>query len=434
MSKRTEASNDRIVKDGAARKKKSRRWLELESSMHTHMKEIKERVKQDLDEISGEEEHEGSGPVSDGSSTQSSSSSSTNLSGVSSAPMGQQQEDSSDVESLLQMLDGLLEAKEALEVRYKEAYRLFAEISASRPIPIQEENDDADSQNIQMVKAWQAQMNDAEQDLKQAEAQLQDNEIHITRVLEQLRELGIDTSEYERILSSYTDEEIEEEDKEQSSASSSGVYQPSIPVQPSPLPTSGTEGQDPKYTSSGLEITKKKRIPATIKDRITSSQGTVQIDNDMIVAKAKIKELEKLIYESTRLLEDLKGPIGKIESLNKLKNQMEAEVSKARAFSDRAISSGFRYQATVYEADAAAPETLSELSYHIRSKQIETKDDLDQHIKDLEEELNTIGDDSQLANIDLQNMLQKQQQTIQMLSSVSKVLHDTALAVIRKIG
>ena len=34
----------------------------------------------------------------------------------------------------------------------------------------------------------------------------------------------------------------------------------------------------------------------------------------------------------------------------------------------------------------------------------------------------------------LQNMLQKQQQTIQMLSNISKVLHDTALAVIRKIG
>jgi hypothetical protein len=51
-----------------------------------------------------------------------------------------------------------------------------------------------------------------------------------------------------------------------------------------------------------------------------------------------------------------------------------------------------------------------------------------------EDRLITIGDDAQLANIDLQNMLQKQQQTIQMLSNISKVLHDTALAVIRKIG
>ena len=55
-------------------------------------------------------------------------------------------------------------------------------------------------------------------------------------------------------------------------------------------------------------------------------------------------------------------------------------------------------------------------------------------ISEWEEMLKTVGDDAQLANIDLQNMLQKQQQTIQMLSNISKVLHDTALAVIRKIG
>lgn len=51
-----------------------------------------------------------------------------------------------------------------------------------------------------------------------------------------------------------------------------------------------------------------------------------------------------------------------------------------------------------------------------------------------EKRLESVGDDSQLANIDLQNMLQKQQQTVQMLGQVSKVLHDTASAVVRKIG
>jgi hypothetical protein len=59
---------------------------------------------------------------------------------------------------------------------------------------------------------------------------------------------------------------------------------------------------------------------------------------------------------------------------------------------------------------------------------------VDNEIKALEEKLATIGDDAQLANIDLQNMLQKQQQTIQMLSNISKILSDIALSVIRKIG
>ena len=65
---------------------------------------------------------------------------------------------------------------------------------------------------------------------------------------------------------------------------------------------------------------------------------------------------------------------------------------------------------------------------------ITTVADLDNAITKYEEKLNTIGDDAQLANTDLQNILQKQQQTLQMMSNISKMLSDTALAVIRKIG
>lgn len=44
------------------------------------------------------------------------------------------------------------------------------------------------------------------------------------------------------------------------------------------------------------------------------------------------------------------------------------------------------------------------------------------------------GNDAQLANVNLQNILQKQQQTLQMMSNVSKMLYDSAQSVIRKIG
>ncbi len=63
-----------------------------------------------------------------------------------------------------------------------------------------------------------------------------------------------------------------------------------------------------------------------------------------------------------------------------------------------------------------------------------TKAELETYIENKEERLNSVGDDAQLANVDLQNMLQKQQQTMQMMSNISKMLHDTAMAVIRKIG
>lgn len=54
--------------------------------------------------------------------------------------------------------------------------------------------------------------------------------------------------------------------------------------------------------------------------------------------------------------------------------------------------------------------------------------------KSFQEKLNSIGDDAQLANVDMQNILQKQQQTLQMMSNISKMFYDTAMAVIRKLG
>jgi len=65
---------------------------------------------------------------------------------------------------------------------------------------------------------------------------------------------------------------------------------------------------------------------------------------------------------------------------------------------------------------------------------IETKAQLDAYIKNLEEKMSTVGDDAQLANVDLQNALQRQQQLVQMMSNISKMVHDTAMAIIRKIG
>ena len=55
-------------------------------------------------------------------------------------------------------------------------------------------------------------------------------------------------------------------------------------------------------------------------------------------------------------------------------------------------------------------------------------------IRAFEEKLDAVGDDAQLANVDLQNILQKQQQTLQMMSNISKMLYDTAQSVIRKMG
>ena len=92
------------------------------------------------------------------------------------------------------------------------------------------------------------------------------------------------------------------------------------------------------------------------------------------------------------------------------------------------ITSGFPFSMT--GENEAAAQALG-LTGGLEADTIQGVDDL---IAKWEDKLNTIGDDAQLANVDLQNMLQKQQQTLQMMSNISKALHDTAMAIIRKIG
>jgi len=61
-----------------------------------------------------------------------------------------------------------------------------------------------------------------------------------------------------------------------------------------------------------------------------------------------------------------------------------------------------------------------------------SRDELEICLNELGQELNTAGDDVQLANIDLQNALQKQEQTMEELFAIAKMLHDTAMLILNK--
>jgi len=72
--------------------------------------------------------------------------------------------------------------------------------------------------------------------------------------------------------------------------------------------------------------------------------------------------------------------------------------------------------------------------FQVAGAAFDTEDGVYTEIKAWDEKLKTIGDDSQLANVDLQKVMQKQQQTLQSMSNISKLLHDMAMGIIRKIG
>lgn len=59
---------------------------------------------------------------------------------------------------------------------------------------------------------------------------------------------------------------------------------------------------------------------------------------------------------------------------------------------------------------------------------------LEDEIAHWEEQLATVGDDAQLANVDLQSAMQKATESLQACSNISKALHDARMAIIRNLG
>ncbi|MBS3158629.1 hypothetical protein J4206_05060, partial [Candidatus Woesearchaeota archaeon] len=76
-------------------------------------------------------------------------------------------------------------------------------------------------------------------------------------------------------------------------------------------------------------------------------------------------------------------------------------------------------------------EKIKKTELKAPSKIVSIKE-IEKSLKELEEQMNKIGDDAQLANVDLQNTLQKSQQLIQMLSNISKAANDATMAVVRR--
>jgi hypothetical protein len=64
-------------------------------------------------------------------------------------------------------------------------------------------------------------------------------------------------------------------------------------------------------------------------------------------------------------------------------------------------------------------------------KTIDSVAQMEDYVHYLEDQMSSVGDDAQLANVDLQNCLQRQQQTLQLMSNIGKILHDVSMAIIR---
>jgi hypothetical protein len=120
------------------------------------------------------------------------------------------------------------------------------------------------------------------------------------------------------------------------------------------------------------------------------------------------------------------------EELEKARQALAAAPSDAKKpDSDIAVT----YAGVVFSTDPAYDENGKPMVRDPTASDtaITNKEQLRAYIQNLESQLNTVGEDAQLANMDLQNIMQKQQQLLQTMSSLSRVMHDAAMGVIRNL-
>lgn len=133
---------------------------------------------------------------------------------------------------------------------------------------------------------------------------------------------------------------------------------------------------------------------------------------------------------------DLKDQAEKVAGMNAQKKAVREHLSRLRSADAQLTTDPTVDAATAFRGTTSVGEPRFLEGVHISDADFAGMDAnaRKQAIKNADEVLNTLGDDSQLAQLQLQDTMQKQQQMIQLMSNISKMLHDTAMAIIRKIG
>jgi hypothetical protein len=160
------------------------------------------------------------------------------------------------------------------------------------------------------------------------------------------------------------------------------------------------------------------------------------LDQNEIVALTKLKGEDLIVKETDLSLAFYAAAVQVKETsglYRKIENQLPTNGDTIFGKKDEKAQLAEINTHYVRQREQETVETADNVS-NTAKRLLELTDELQDCVKDLLEKLNSVGDDAQLANIDIQNALQKQQQLIQMLSNVSKMLSDAALAAVRKIG
>ncbi len=127
---------------------------------------------------------------------------------------------------------------------------------------------------------------------------------------------------------------------------------------------------------------------------------------------------------------DLQYGANKVKLYNRQKKKIRTEIKRARAYLTKYSSAGETSFSIAYKPDYR----LAKEGLVSARKPIVNKAKLNAYIRELDAKLASTSNDAQMANVDLQNMNQKQQQLLQMLSSVMKTWREMAIGIIRNMS
>jgi hypothetical protein len=169
---------------------------------------------------------------------------------------------------------------------------------------------------------------------------------------------------------------------------------------------------------------------------ITDTWGT-------LVTNFRRVDIEQLVQQVLResyvdVLKDLAEQAARAKFYNDMKAGIRSELEAARtalatAKTDEELG---EYTAVAFETTPQFDEkgNMVPAAPVPQEEKITTRVELQAYIENLDSQLKTVGEDAQLASVDLQNTLQKQSQLLQLLSNISKLLHTTAMGIIQKIA
>lgn len=203
-----------------------------------------------------------------------------------------------------------------------------------------------------------------------------------------------------------------------------------------------TQGDDDSKVNTEIEVEREEAATPEIDDEVLVAFGDGERGAFKVEVRGwdpKDKEAAKTQYSESDLnfiLTRAARNEGELEEYTKALSQSDPNIEKI-VISESLVALNYRFPAKIlglinidytYRAEVDATGRVKvKLPWYL----FLTQNNAGDVTADLEEQLATVGDDAQLANIDLQNALQKQQQTLQTMSNVSKARHDIAMASIR---